>query len=94
MIVYAETVFHELKKVLSSDLATMVVSLHALTNQHLHLLAIVDVEHPLKLLLAQAVAKAKSSTVTLSHTIADAQHAKVQPKATSSTVTPVHLLLL
>ena len=72
----------------------MVVSLHALTNQHLHLLAIVDVEHPLKLLLAQAVAKAKSSTVTLSHTIADAQHAKVQPKATSSTVTPVHLLLL
>ena len=73
----------------------MVVILHALTNQHLHLLAIVDVEHPLKLLLAQAVAKAKSSTVTLSHTIADAQHAKVQQlKATSSMATPVLLQLL
>ena len=90
LIVFAETVSHAPKKALSSEHATMVATHLALSNLSL----IVAVVHQSKRLPALAVVKAKSSTVTLSPTTADAQHAKVLPKAKSSTVTRVLLQLL
>ena len=91
LIVYVETVSHELKKVLSSELATTDAILLAQLNQR----SIVAVELLFtKKHHAQAAVEAKSSTVTLSLTIADAQHAKVLPKAKSSMATRVLLQLL
>lgn len=61
----------------------MVVTPRVLTNRLQHRLGIAAVTHLSKRLPALAVAEAKSCTVTLSRTPADARRVKVLPKAKS-----------